>query len=194
MSPTKLQDSPTLWHHHVLEMPEVNIFLRPGRSQVWNWQKLVCNLKIWLCSWEISTNLHLNKQNEKYPCSYNDNYILFYCMDTYVSIVLECSYFKVLNNLVVRGKIRAILLHSTSILLSEPNDHHFFNLYYISHSVVNLMLSRFSVHRIIVFFSQWQAFAAYRSASSGPVGKYSPNNFDVQNNYLYNIFNFVKYW
>ena len=38
-------------------MPEVNIFLRPGRSHVWNWQKLVCNLKIWFCSWEKSTNL-----------------------------------------------------------------------------------------------------------------------------------------
>ena len=45
MSPTKLQGSPALWHHHVLEMLEVNIFLRPGRSHVWNWQKLVCNLE-----------------------------------------------------------------------------------------------------------------------------------------------------
>ena len=40
---------------------------------------------------------------------------------------------------------------------------------YISHSVVDLMLSRFSFYRIIVFFSQRLAFAAYRSASSGPV-------------------------
>ena len=31
---TKLQGSPTLLHHYVLEMPEVNIFLRPGRSHV----------------------------------------------------------------------------------------------------------------------------------------------------------------
>ena len=38
---TKLQDNPTLWHHLVLEMIGVNIFLRPGRSHVWNWQKLV---------------------------------------------------------------------------------------------------------------------------------------------------------
>ena len=42
-------------------------------------------------------------------------------------------------------------------------------MYYISHSVVDFMLSRFSVYRIIIFFSQRQAFAAYRSASSGPV-------------------------
>ena len=61
------------------------------------------------------------------------------------------------------------------------------SLYYISHSVIDFMLSKFSVYRIIIFFSQRQAFAAYRSASSGPCGKYSPNNFDVQNNYLYNI-------
>ena len=37
-----------------------------------------------------------------------------------------------------------------------------------------LMLSKFSVYRIIVFFSQRQAFAAYRSASSGPVENILP--------------------
>ena len=36
------------------------------------------------------------------------------------------------------------------------------------------MLSKFSVYRIIVFFSQRQAFAAYRSASSGPVENILP--------------------
>ena len=50
------------------------------------------------------------------------------------------------------------------------------------------MLSKFSVYRIIVFFfSQRQAFAAYRSASSGPVENILPAIFDIQNNYLYNI-------
>ena len=36
------------------------------------------------------------------------------------------------------------------------------------------MLSKFSVYRIIIFFSQRQAFAAYRSASSGPVENILP--------------------
>ena len=49
------------------------------------------------------------------------------------------------------------------------------------------MLSKFSVYRIIIFFSQRQAFAAYRSASSGPVENILPTIFDVQINYLYNI-------
>ena len=48
------------------------------------------------------------------------------------------------------------------------------NVYYISHSVIDFMLSKFSVYRIIVFFSQRQAFAAYRSASSGPVENILP--------------------
>ena len=47
-------------------------------------------------------------------------------------------------------------------------------MYYISHSVIDFMLSKFSVYRIIVFFSQRQAFAAYRSASSGPVENILP--------------------
>ena len=43
------------------------------------------------------------------------------------------------------------------------------NLCYVSHSVwINYYL-RFLCYRIIRFFSQWQAFTAYRSASSGPV-------------------------
>ena len=45
---------------------------------------------------------------------------------------------------------------------------------YISHSVVDYMLSRFSFYRIIVFFSQRLAFTAYRSASSGPVENILP--------------------
>ena len=40
--------------------------------------------------------------------------------------------------------------------------------------VYNFMLSRFSVYRIIIFFSQRQAFTAYRSASSGPVENILP--------------------
>ena len=63
--------------------------------------------------------------------------------------------------------IQSVVLNKCSITTSS-------GLYYISHSVVNLMLSRFSVHRIIIFFSQWQAFAAYRSASSGPVENILP--------------------
>ena len=50
----------------------------------------------------------------------------------------------------------------------------YFFLCYISHSVVDFMLSRFSFYRIIVFFSQRLAFAAYRSASSGPVENILP--------------------
>ena len=40
---TKLQDTPTQGHLQVLEILEANIFLRPGRSYVRNWQKLVYN-------------------------------------------------------------------------------------------------------------------------------------------------------
>ena len=40
--------------------------------------------------------------------------------------------------------------------------------------MIYFMLSKFSVYRIIIFFSQRQAFAAYRSASSGPVENILP--------------------
>ena len=37
---------------------EVNIFLRPGRSLVGNWQKLVSKFKNKFCSWEIHMIIH----------------------------------------------------------------------------------------------------------------------------------------
>ena len=40
------------------EIVEVNIFLRPGRSHVGNWWKLVSNPKIKFCSWEIQLITH----------------------------------------------------------------------------------------------------------------------------------------
>ena len=49
------------------------------------------------------------------------------------------------------------------------------------------MLTRFSIYRIIEFFSQWQAFAAYRSASSGPMENILPAILMSKNIDLYNI-------
>ena len=37
----KLQDTPTLIHHKVMEFIKVNIFLRPEEVMFENWQKLV---------------------------------------------------------------------------------------------------------------------------------------------------------
>ena len=42
------------------------------------------------------------------------------------------------------------------------------NLYYISHSVIDFMLSKFSVYRIIAFFLSETSFRAYRIFSTGP--------------------------
>ena len=49
------------------------------------------------------------------------------------------------------------------------------------------MLTRFSIYRIIEFFSHCQAFAAYRSASSGPVENILPAILMSKNIDLYNI-------
>ena len=65
---------------------------------------------------------------------------------------------------------RMINLHQNDIFAFNFIGH----VYYISHSVIEFMLSKFSVYRIIVFFSQRQAFTAYRSASSGPVENILP--------------------
>ena len=51
----------------------------------------------------------------------------------------------------------------------------------------DLMLTRFSIYRIIEFFSHWQAFTAYRSASSGPVENILPAILMSKNIDLYNI-------
>ena len=50
----------------MLEIIKNNIFFRPGRSHVRNWQKFVLALKIWFCFREIY-KLHISKQNEKHP-------------------------------------------------------------------------------------------------------------------------------
>ena len=42
----KLQDTPTLIHHQVLEFIKVNIFLRPEEAVFKNWRKLLSNKSI----------------------------------------------------------------------------------------------------------------------------------------------------
>ena len=53
----------------VLEIIKINIFFRPGRSHVRNWQKLVLSLKILVLLKRIF-DLHISKQNEKHPYTY----------------------------------------------------------------------------------------------------------------------------
>ena len=53
----------------VLEIIKINIFFRPGRSHVRNWQKLVLSLKILVLLKRIF-ELHTRKQNEKHPYTY----------------------------------------------------------------------------------------------------------------------------
>ena len=48
---------------------KINIFFRPGRSHVRNWQKLVLSLKILVLLKRIF-DLHTRKQNEKHPYIY----------------------------------------------------------------------------------------------------------------------------
>ena len=67
----------------VLEINKINIFFRPGRSHVRNWQKLVLTLKI-LVLLERILDLYTSKQNEKYPHTSLFNYqrmsvYLVYC-------------------------------------------------------------------------------------------------------------------
>ena len=54
----------------LLEIIKINIFFRPGRSHVGNWQKLVLSLKILVLLKRIF-ELHTRKQNEKHPYSYD---------------------------------------------------------------------------------------------------------------------------
>ena len=53
----------------VLEIIKINIFFRPGRSHVRNWQKLVLSLKILVLLKRIF-ELHTRKENEKHPYTY----------------------------------------------------------------------------------------------------------------------------
>ena len=55
------------------------------------------------------------------------------------------------------------------------------------HKAIKLYYLRFLCYRINIIFSQWQAFAAYRSASSGPVENVLPIMLLSKNIILYNI-------
>ena len=51
-----------------------------------------------------------------------------------------------------------------------------------------IMLSEVSLlQNKYIFYLQWQAFAAHRSASSGPVENILPINVNIENIILYNI-------
>ena len=50
----------------------------------------------------------------------NGNHILYYCIDSFIITILEYSYFKSPDCLVVQGWIRATLFFPTSIILAGP--------------------------------------------------------------------------
>ena len=76
MPKTKLQDTPTLWQLQVLEMLEVDIFLRPGRSHVRYWWKLVCHQIKVLFFWEYHQAYIKSNRMRNIHAKFRDNFTL----------------------------------------------------------------------------------------------------------------------
>ena len=79
----------------MFEIIKINIFFRPGRSHVRNWRKLVLSLKILVLLKRIF-DLHISKQNEKHPYTYeNRNLYLWARLDTCVDVnIMPASAYK----------------------------------------------------------------------------------------------------
>ena len=70
-------------------------------------------------------------------------------------------------------------------VLLQSNIRLLINIERLSQYVSNVYYLRFLCYRINIIFSQWQAFAAYRSASSCPVENVLPINVVIKNIILY---------